>query len=181
MTRYGRKMGAVGLGAVALLLAVGLGAACDDGAAAGGAGGATASSTTGGDAGCANDPFACPAGKTCGFADVNGAKLECLPSGASVLGDACKNIVGAPECGDELICLQLQGDPGGTCRPFCDAAHPCAEGSCSPVNTAAGNVFHVCVSMTTSTSSSSSATSSSASSGSSSSSTGAGSSSSTGP
>lgn len=176
-------MGGVVLGGLPWVLLAVLAAACDDGAGTGGAGGATASSTTGGDAGCANDPFACADGKTCGFADVQGAKLDCLPAGASAVGDACKNIVGAPECADDLICLQLEGQSGGVCEPFCDASHPCAEGACTPIHTAAGNVFHACVVMTTSTTSSTS-TSGASTSGSSSSGSGtggAGSSSSTGP
>lgn len=170
-------------GVVAVGIAAVLGAACDDGAggtggkgATGGAGGAGTKQT-----GCAKDPFACPAGKVCGFIDVQGTTLECLDAGQGKVGEDCQNIVNKPACGDGLICLQLQGQPGGSCTAFCDDAHPCASGTCSGIQTPAGQLLHACVEPMTSTTSSTSSGSSTASGTSSSASTGAGSSSSSGP
>lgn len=165
MTRNGRMMGRVVVGVLAVGLATALGAACDDGAGGAGGSGATGTGGAGGKAGgCATDPFACADGTVCAFTDVQGSKLECLPSGPGAKGDACQNIVNKPACGDDLVCLQLQGEPGGSCVSFCDASHPCDEGACSSIQTPSGTILRACVTPSTSTTSSSSGSTTSASS-----------------
>ncbi|MFO0618882.1 MAG: hypothetical protein U0414_40210 [Polyangiaceae bacterium] len=167
-------LGILGIGLLPALVS-----ACDDSATGSGGSGATGTSTSGGDGGCTADPFVCADGETCVFADAQGSKLECRPAGPNAIGDACKNIVGSPSCAEDLICLQLQGQAGGECVPFCNMAHPCDVGTCTPIQTAAGKTLYACYSpsMSSSSSSSGGSTSSSASS----SSSGSGSSSSTGP
>lgn len=180
-SRTGRSRVIAGVFAVGLVAV--LGAACDDGADGAGGNGATGGGGGGGtkQTGCAKDPFACPAGKVCGFIDVQGTTLECLDSGQGKEGDACQNIVDKPACADGLICLQLQGEAGGSCVAFCNDAHPCASGTCSGIQTPAGQLLKACVEPMTSTTSSTSSGSSSSSATSTSASSGAGSSSSSGP
>lgn len=125
--------------ALALLAAVpGCG---DDGGGTGGGG-------TGGappDGRCYEDPLACDDGTVCAFDDEDGKSMTCLPAGKGAKGDACKNVAGTPECGAELVCLQLKGSDSGTCTPYCDGADDCSGGlECAQITTDGGNRFFAC-------------------------------------
>ncbi|HPM41707.1 MAG TPA: hypothetical protein PLY45_04660, partial [bacterium] len=65
--------------------------------------------------------------------------------GKGAKGDACKNVAGTPECGAELVCLQLKGSDSGTCTPYCDGADDCSGGlECAQITTDGGNRFFAC-------------------------------------
>jgi len=81
---------------------------------------------------CNQDPWSCPAGQTCWINDTAGT-FKCLNSAPGVeKGASCLNTVGAPTCGDDLVCLQIVGGAGsGRCTTFCDpskADRRCAAG-----------------------------------------------------
>jgi hypothetical protein len=78
---------------------------------------------------CNEDPWECPAGQTCWSTDPTG--FACLNSGPGAAGSACNNTVGAPTCGDGLVCLQFTPPALGACLPYCDPtdpAHACPSG-----------------------------------------------------
>ncbi len=128
----------------ALLVAA---AACSGGSMETGAGTSTGAGGSASEEPCTDDPFVCPAGETCAFADTDGSRLSCFTSGEGAIGAVCKNVVGAPPCGDGLLCVQTsQAD--GTCTPFCapdDPSHGCPDGvACVAVQTPAGVTARVC-------------------------------------
>jgi len=60
----------------------------------------------------------------------------CRPVGPGSVGDPCSN---DQQCGKDQLCMAVKGS--SACRALCDATHPCASGSCSPV---AGSNVSVC-------------------------------------
>lgn len=81
----------------------------------------------------------CPTGTTCraGTSLIAGAPTPaqryatfCHQAGAGLLAGACDD---PTDCGPNLTC-PLSGDSAtvaNTCRPTCDATHPCASGTCT--------------------------------------------------
>jgi hypothetical protein len=115
---------------------------------------ACSSSSSGGSSSqCNSNPWQCPAGQTCWLADQN-ANFACLNSAVGKnKGDTCVNTIGAPTCGDAMVCFQAVGTSSGTCVPYCDptnAAHACAAGeTCQPAayplpGGGHSGVFYVC-------------------------------------
>jgi hypothetical protein len=95
---------------------------------------------------CNDDPFECSSGKTC-WAPHDPSQFDCVTSGAGKLGDSCLSVVGPPDCGDGLMCLQLTTQSSGTCTPFCDGSHPCPNGElCAQVNFGGTVTTHACAS-----------------------------------
>jgi hypothetical protein len=97
---------------------------------------------------CNEDPWSCPDGQTCWATSMTG-DYKCTNSDtAKQKGDACKNLIGAPTCGDDLSCYAV-GSPSGVCAPFCDNTNPdkkCASGEvCDSLYLAKdGPLIHVC-------------------------------------
>src|SRR5262245_2834427 len=76
------------------------------------------------------NPWSCPGGQTCS-PDVTAEKFDCFAAGMGKAGDTCLNTIGQPSCGEDLGCLQLQGQANGQCTPYCDLqdpAHACPAG-----------------------------------------------------
>lgn len=72
---------------------------------------------------CNEHPWTCPAGQTC-WLDASATAYACLNSGQGTDGDTCMNYGGSPTCTDMHGCFQLQGQPQGTCTPYCDNTDP---------------------------------------------------------
>jgi len=70
---------------------------------------------------CNEDPWECPAGRTCW--PVSQTAFGCVVSGTGKAGDACDDVTNAPSCGDGLVCLAPMST-GGVCTPYCDATDP---------------------------------------------------------
>ncbi len=98
---------------------------------------------------CNENPWECPTGQTCWPKDES--SFACFNSGPGEAGDACKNTVGYPTCGDGLACLETDAG-GGICASYCDSANPshaCSAGqTCqTAILVGAGAAqFQVCVS-----------------------------------
>jgi hypothetical protein len=132
----------------AIALAIVGAAACDgddggsssNGSGAGGPGGAGGGAV----ASCNEDPWSCPAGRTCW--PTSTTTFECLNSGVGQAGDDCQNVLSMPSCADGLACLQFEQGAPGTCTPFCDSAHPCPDNAAclTVVLEEGGPTFQVC-------------------------------------
>ena len=76
---------------------------------------------------CSDNPVACGKGTTCWPSD-SAFDLKCLPSQPGVsFGASCEENIGAPTCGDGMLCDQ-RGAEGGSCTSYCDTGHPCPQG-----------------------------------------------------
>jgi hypothetical protein len=79
----------------------------------------------------------CPAADSCEL--VGSSVIGCVPASGAGTGQAC---AGSPRaCARGNICIDLVGGPGPLCYVPCDAAHPCASGSC---NLLQGLSFGIC-------------------------------------
>jgi hypothetical protein len=96
---------------------------------------------------CNEDPWECPAGRTCW--PTSSTEFDCLISGPGKPGDPCQNTTNLPSCGDGMACLS-PGASGDVCAPYCDASHACPAGmTCMTGSlvgtTAATAAFRACV------------------------------------
>lgn len=88
------------------------------------------------------DPFTafCATGQACTSFELitgDGSALTCSNQfGAGGEGTSCTLDT---HCAAGLLCL---GTSGKSCRPFCDAQHPCSTGTCTPIK---GEYFSACV------------------------------------
>ena len=116
--------------------------------------GACSSSNVAPDAGataaqCNDDPFTCTAGQTCWTKDQT-PTFACLNSGPGKRGEECQPLIGAPTCGDGLVCFQTQtGGKPGICSAYCDTtntAHACGAAEvCTKATLGGAKFFYVCV------------------------------------
>jgi len=100
---------------------------------------------------CNSDPFSCPAGQTCWVNAEN--KYACLNAGPGKKGDSCQSLIGAPTCGEGLVCLQTSTAGAGECVTYCDPSNPAracegAEVCTSAVFGRASGVIRVCYAQT---------------------------------
>lgn len=131
---------ALAAGAVVVLVGLSVGCGSESGGSGGGGvGGAPP------DGACYQNPLGCEEGTTCSFDDEDGKSMSCLPAGEKKAGDGCKNVAGAPECGEGLVCIQLAGADSGTCKRYCDGPSDCSGGDeCAKITTSAGRRFYAC-------------------------------------
>jgi hypothetical protein len=94
---------------------------------------------------CNEDPWECPAGRTCW--PVSTSAFDCLISGTGKAGDPCQNTTNAPSCGDGMACLAPNAAGPTLCAAYCDASHACPAGTTCTMGSLAGTptAFQVCL------------------------------------
>jgi hypothetical protein len=74
------------------------------------------------DSPCNLDPWRCEEGQTC-WPNAR-SEFVCLNEGAGAMNEPCELVGGSPRCQQDLLCVQLEGQMMGICRPFCDPNNP---------------------------------------------------------
>jgi hypothetical protein len=96
---------------------------------------------------CNEDPWVCELGQNC-WIGTDG-NFACLNLGAAEQDGSCQAVNGSSTCSQDQGCVQLSGEPAGTCRTYCDTSDSCkacrSGFNCVPIMFPNGGLMSFCL------------------------------------